>query len=212
MEWKLFDTPTAYVSTAEYHKERDHADHANDPMHRPRMEKAMEFIQAAAQMLGATREKPALMVDFGCGDGGLLTMLRNALINNVLAYGYDFAPNNVEAAHRRAMFNVVYLDLFPSEGPPINPKAFRTQIDIANMTEVIEHMTRPHEVLAHLAPRVKWVVASSPWNENDRQFADCHAWAWDMRGYVKLFQDAGFKIELLAGVGLSTVVLAKGQA
>jgi hypothetical protein len=212
MEYRLFDTPVAHVSTAEYHKDRERAMHLEDPSHITRLAKAVEFIAEAARIEGYTRESPGILVDLGCGDGGLLKLLSMGQSNNLLAYGYDFAPNNVEGAHQRALFNVEYLDVFPIEGdPPVNPKVFKRRIDIANMTEVIEHLTRPHEVLACLAPMVKWLVCSSPWNETPDNYADCHAWAWDMRGYQKLLVDAGFEPQLFARCGLSQVILAKGR-
>lgn len=211
-EWKLFEGDTAYVSTAEYHKDRERAMHLEDPNHKDRLQKAYEFIIRAVSQFPATRLNPASVVDLGCGDGGLLQLLRLGMHANIIARGYDFAPANVDGSASRGLSNVQYLDLFPAVGNPVNSKVMEMRLDVVNMTEVIEHMSRPHQVLAFLAPRTKWLVASSPWNETDTNHADCHAWAWDARGYYRLLDEAGFHPELVARCGLHQVVLAKGRA
>lgn len=78
--WRLSDSATPHVSTAQFHADRSRATHLEDPHHRPRLDLAAEFIRQAAAGGAAT------LSDLGCGDGGLLALIQH----DVTAWGYDF--------------------------------------------------------------------------------------------------------------------------
>lgn len=174
MEWKLFDD-SSYVSTADFHKDREAVAHIEQPAHIPRMEKTVEIVN---HMFDEGLINSA--TDLGAGDGGML-----ALINRPdVTWGYDFQPANIVKAAERGV-NVMYAN-FVDDDVRIG--------DLAICTEVIEHLEDPHGFLARLAPQVRWLVCSSPQNETIDWHAAEHAWAWDKEGYVTMLTNAGFYV------------------
>lgn len=82
------------------------------------------------------------------------------------------------------------------------------------MTEVLEHLADPREVLAWLCSQreVKWLVVSSPEFENSSYHCQEHAWAWDSEGYSDMITAGGWRIEKKASVaGGFQVVLASPE-
>lgn len=197
-EWKLFEGDVPHVSTAEFHADRERARHLEQAPHRPRLELAAEYVRQAAANLGGD----ARVSDLGCGDGGLLSLLHGEPdIERV--WGYDFCPAN-EAGWAERGVEAYAQDVF----------ADLDSVELGHivvMTETLEHLADPHGVLRrlHRPEGPRWLVCSSPWMENDRQHDACHAWAWDLAGYLKMIQDAGWYIVRHEQVGLFQVVLAR---
>lgn len=194
--WKLFDGDAAQVSTAEFHADRDRADHLGDPYHRPRLDKAAHFVRLAAAQL----DSPTVS-DLGCGDGGLLSLIQD----DVEAWGYDFCPANAAGWAERGV-KAERLDVF---------SAGRDRVrfgSITVVTEVLEHLTDPALALAWIRSHSRFLVASSPWVENDVRHDECHAWAFDVAGYRELIVSAGFRVIRHAQVGGFQVVLAEATA
>lgn len=196
-EYKLFEGDVPYVSTAEFHADRERAPHLEQAWHQPRLHLAAEFVkQAAANLKGNAR-----VSDLGCGDGGLLSLLHGE--SDVLgAWGYDFCPANEAGWEERAV--VAYaVDVFGADWNLVKIG------DIVVMTEVLEHLADPHRVLRLLRSRgAERLICSSPWNENPNMHSPEHAWAWDPEGYTRMIQDAGWTIDRHEQAGLFQVVLA----
>lgn len=202
MEWKLFDGDVPYVSTFDYHQDRPRAPHAEQPPHRPRLDLALSFVQ---------RCEPNTVIDLGCGDGGFMAMMRDTLTRPVHLSGFDFCPANAAAWDERGVGGYCWeVNVFPEPPGPVIDAAIKVMTgdtDVAVMTEILEHIARPHEVLKEVDS--KYLVASSPWSENDRSHDECHAWAWDMAGYRRLVEDAGFVVIDHQKAGFSQVILAR---
>src|SRR6185436_14252089 len=126
-EWRLFDGDTAYVSTAEFHAHRDRAAHLEDPLHRPRLERAAEFVRDAISMGAQTAS------DLGCGDGGLLSVIQGDLE----AWGYDFCPANTAGWAERGV-SAEFADVFGEDQDRVKFG------DLTVVTEVLEHLADPH--------------------------------------------------------------------
>lgn len=187
-EWRLFDGESQ-VSTFAFHEHRERAPHLEQEWHRARLLRAAELVRGL---------EPASVVDLGCGDGGLLSLL-----DGIAAWGYDFQPSNQEAwEERRVRADLV--DVFA-------PDARVDWGQVAVMTEVLEHLADPHGALARIAGRVKYVVASSPWNETGDAHCAEHAWAWDEDGYRALFE-AHFDVVHHERVDWSQLVVARSKA
>lgn len=196
-EWKLFDGDVPFVSTAEFHADRERAPHLEQEWHRPRLEKAAEFVQQAVTDLG-----PGVRIsDLGCGDGGLLSLVQN-LPGVEEAWGYDFCPAN-EAGWKERAVEASALDVFGADTGIVGIG------DIVVMTEVLEHLARPHWALRWARQEGKRLVCSSPWNENQSNHCAEHAWAWDMEGYAAMLREAGWSITRHEQAGLFQVVLAE---
>jgi Methionine biosynthesis protein MetW len=118
-EWKLFDGDVPHVSTREFHADRPRAPHLEQPQHRPRLERAAEYVLSAADLIGPE----ATVSDLGCGDGGLLS-----LIKPIASWGYDFAPANAAGWTERGV-TATQLDVFGAD---------RDQVEFGDVTCVTE--------------------------------------------------------------------------
>jgi hypothetical protein len=194
--WKLFTGVVAHVSTADFHAHRERARHLDDPFHQPRLFKASEYVRAAARM----HPHPTVS-DLGCGDGGLLSLVQD----EVEAWGYDFAPANAAGWAERGV-KAEQLDVFGADSSRVRFGV------ITVVTEVLEHLTDPGAALAWIREHSRFLVASSPWIENDLRHDECHAWAFDKAGYRDLIAGAGFRVLRHAEVGGFQVVLAEAAA
>lgn len=192
MRWKLFEGDVPFVSTAEFHAPRPRAPHLEQPFHRPRLDLAAEFVAIAAQM-GATT-----CSDLGCGDGGLLSLLRE--MDGLDAWGYDFCPANAAGWPERGV-TAELLDVFGDGRGRVRLG------DCSVLTEVLEHVADPDGVIGWVGGHSRFVVASSPWNEGPWKHDECHAWAFDLDGYQDLIVAGGFELLRHQQVGQFQVVL-----
>lgn len=178
-EWKLFTGDVPYVSTLVFHADRERAPHLEQEHHRERLHTAAGMIAEASKVSRDT------FTDLGCGDGGLLSLVQEYFN---LAWGYDFAPANRDGWKERGV--TAYALDFTSD---MNSSSLG---QVIAMTEVLEHLARPHEMLArvHANPGTEALVCSSPWNENAESHDECHAWAWDADGYRDMIEEAGWTV------------------
>jgi hypothetical protein len=134
-------------------------------------------------------------LDLGCGDGGLLQLLKES---NVPSWGYDLMPNNIEHAVNVRGVDARFTNFISDD---------IEYADVAVMTETLEHMEDPHQVVRDLPS--KYLIASSPYNESDQSHYEFHLWAWDSDGYDELIRQGGYTILEKGFVsGWSQVVLA----
>jgi len=197
-EWKLFTDDVAGVSTFEFHEHRERAPHLEQGAHQGRLYKAYDFVREAVDRVETRMENPAVVVDLGCGDGGLLSLVSR--LPFIEASGYDFQPSNSQGWRER---NV--------KGTPLNfvdefDKVWNA--DVYVMTEVLEHLTDPHGFVKKIAERKSQLVASSPFTEHSGSHDECHAWAWDEEGYKQLMWQAGFKVVRHETTGMFQVIHA----
>ena len=195
-EWKLVPDAVPYVSTAEFHADRERAPHLEQPWHRPRLETAAGFVRGiAAEWL-----HDATVSDLGCGDGGLLSLLKDCP-DVAASWGYDFSPANAAGWTERGV-QALALDVFGAD---------RGQVrfgDITVMTEVLEHVADPRRELRTAAEHSRYLVCSSPWNERPGNHSPEHAWAWDLDGYRSMIESCGWNVLQQEPVGLFQVVMA----
>lgn len=185
-EWKLFNGDVADVSTFEFHEYRERAPHLEQGVHQGRLRLAADMVREAVDRVETRITDPAVVIDLGCGDGGLLSLISR--LPWVNSFGYDFQPSNVQGWTDR---NVNALSFDFVSGFEHVPDA-----DVYVMTEVLEHLTDPHGFVKKIAARGSKVqlVASSPWTEHATSHDACHAWAWDQDGYKSLMVQAGFNV------------------
>lgn len=174
MEWKLFDSDSSEFTTAKWYEDREAAHHLEQLGHSSRLHTSAHYVEKAVD-LGAQSA-----VDLGCGDGGLLYLIKDL---GIPSWGYDLMPTNVEYGKNVRGVDVRYTD-FNSDDVEYG--------DIAIMTETLEHMIDPHKVVRDLPSQ--YLIASSPYNENDVNHYEFHLWAWDNEGYDALITQGGYKI------------------
>lgn len=197
-EHKLFEGDVPYVSTAEFHADRERAPHLEQSWHQPRLFRAADFVRESAQ---GSPGRLWSVSDLGCGDGGLLSLVKD-MTDVRTCWGYDFAPANAAGWVERDV-QAQALDVFGKDRDAV------ALGDIVVMTEVLEHVADPRGVLLWLKQQhVRRLVCSSPWNETPQYHSPEHAWAWDMAGYAAMFGQAGWTVNRHEQVGLFQVVLA----
>lgn len=166
-------------ATVEWYQSRERAPHLEEHPHIGRLHQAAELVhQAIASGAGS-------VVDFGAGDGGLLSLLANAdRWADIAAWGYDLQPSNIEGARQRGV-DVQLGDVLTGD--------IRWG-DVAVATEMLEHLIDPHTFVRTIAGHSLFLVASSPAYETvDSHYAH-HLWCWDMDGYRELVEQAGFTV------------------
>lgn len=191
------------VDTFTFHEHRERAPHLEQPEHHHRLLAAHDLVRHAVAELYDHLDRFMLdekvtVTDLGCGDGGLLSLLKD---DDIECWGYDFQPSNQAGWYERGV--TAYLADWTEHILGVG--------EVVVLTEVLEHLRDPHGELQWLHSEIvpEWIVASSPAYESDVAAADCHAWAWDFPGYEKLFQDAGWEIITHQLSYWSQLVLAK---
>ncbi len=198
MEAKFFfDGETPFVSTYDFHKDRERAPHWDQPTHRGRLEMAVKLAYEAAMEIFIQHENvPVRIVDLGCGDGGLLQQLKQ-WPTLIMARGYDFQPSNRQGWDERGV-DAEQLNFVERWDEVV-------QADVYVITECLEHLADPHGVVRRIHDRGAHIVASSPWTEHDGSHDECHAWAWDVGGYTTMMTNAGFSLARFEQVGMFQV-------
>lgn len=172
-EWQLFEPGTIpECTTPEWYLDRERAPHLEQAPHVGRLQLTAELVREA---------DPFDVVDLGAGDGGLLSLIQNAVSN---AWGYDLAPANLDGAKERGV-DVRYGDVVAGD-------IEWGQLAVA--TEMLEHLVDPHGFVRRIAEHSKWIVASSPWAETGDNHYEFHVWAWDTAGYRALIEQGGFEV------------------
>lgn len=161
------------LDSAGFFRHREHVPHLDNPRHQPRLQRC---AQVADDLV--TEHGLSAVVDLGCGDGGLLSLLRSG----APCWGYDVRESSV--INRRPGIDVRRADFLTE---PLDLGDDRT---LVVMTEVLEHLDDPDRFLADLPAR--WLLASSPADETDTKHDHTHVWAWDQLGYVDMLTRAGW--------------------
>ena len=91
-EHKLFSGDVADVSTFAFHEHRERAPHLEQQIHQGRLRLAADFVREAVDRVETRIGAPAVVIDLGCGDGGLLSLISR--LPWVNSFGYDFQPSN----------------------------------------------------------------------------------------------------------------------
>jgi 2-polyprenyl-3-methyl-5-hydroxy-6-metoxy-1,4-benzoquinol methylase len=163
-------------TTAEWYLGRERAPHLEQDGHRERLHATERHVTSAVTDLGGTS-----VVDLGCGDGGLLSLLQG----RVRCWGYDLSPAAVQAAREVRGVDARLGDAVTGD---------IGWADVAVATEMLEHLVDPHGFAAKIREHARVLVASSPGLETDRSHYEFHTWAWDMDGYRAMIEAAGWSV------------------
>lgn len=194
-EWRLFPEGTVpEFTTAAWYEGRERAPHLEQPGHRERLLVTAEVVNWLA-----TAHEIRTVSDLGCGDGGLLSLLEPYGFAGT--WGYDLSPEAVRGARLRGV-TARQLDVVNSGMVSLG--------DLAVATEMLEHLTDPHGFARRLREGCRYLVASSPYTETDRDHYEFHAWAWDTDGYEEMLAGAGWRVVRHETVQSFQVVAAVG--
>lgn len=182
MEYRRFPPGESPVSTFDFHEHRERAAHLEQGIHHGRMVTALDLVARVANSF-----VPINVVDLGCGDGGLVSLIKK--LNNVeRVRGYDFQPSNSAGWIERGVTENCSALNFVENWSEVVPA------DVYVITEVLEHLEDPHGMVRYIHDRGAAIVCSSPWMEYEGNIDACHAWAWDMPGYKQMLTNAGFNV------------------
>lgn len=189
-EYRMFDKPdpaNGRPGDAAWYKDREVSDHINEPGHRQRLLQAVELILD----IGAYNDIRTLS-DWGAGNGGLLNELHG--IEGLEAFGYDMSPNNVKWGVEKYGVKLMECDVVNGR-----PQA----ADIVVLTEFLEHLVDPHDLIRRLylnwplledrSP--KFIVASVPGFEDPRKPYEYHLWCWHGSSFADMFTRIGWKVQ-----------------
>lgn len=190
MEYRRFPPGQSQVSTFEFHEHRERAPHLEQGAHRERLLTAAKFVK---RWDGDDPRMDVKVIDLGCGDGGLVSEIMQMGID---VRGYDFQPTNVEGWIARGV------DQLCSAVNFVNDWGYISNADLYILTEVLEHLEEPHEMVQRVADRGAALIASSPYHEHAGSIDACHNWAWDVPGYIAMLEANGMCVigtELVSG-------------
>lgn len=196
-EWRLFpENEPPEWTTPEWYAGREVAPHLEQEGHRERL---LLSAKLANNVIHNTHS--SIVADLGAGDGGLLSLIKGAQTK----FGFDLQQTNVDAASARNV-RIELRDVINDW-----PKAGDPKPDIVLLTEILEHLVDPHELVQRLwdIPSIEAIVASSPYTENDEGHYDFHTWAWDLDGYRALFENVGWRITRQDTAWISQVIVAQ---
>jgi hypothetical protein len=140
-----------------------------------------ERMEMVAELIGELHEREPIgsVTDLGSGDGSLLVALQPL---GIPSWGYDAGLGNVSVAAAHGV-DVRCGDILAGG------------LEYGSLivaSEVVEHLLDPHGFVAGLPGRR--LVLSSPSAENADWHYEHHAWAWDMSGYRRLVEGAGWTV------------------
>lgn len=122
---------------------------------------------------------PRTLLDPACGDASILQVAYQ-MRPFEMGYLYDISQLQID----------VIEPTFPHEKRQSDLhhvlELFDFHVDMIVLTEILEHLEEPEEVLRVARTRADWVVASSPIGDPEEGRNHEHLWAWDEGGYEEM--------------------------
>ena len=145
-----------------------------------------EFVQRIASRVFLPFANPQMtIVDFGCGNGGVLSILPATRRIGIEIH----APSAAEASHK-GIDAYASTDCLPDQ-----------VADLAISHHALEHVQNPHAVLCELfrilkpGGRLVLALPSEPRRQRWHLTLDRHLYSWNPRTISALVTDCGFTIE-----------------
>lgn len=181
MEYKLFHTPRHHDEA--WYVDREAADHIHqEGGHRMRLLEAKELVR---NIFRHDAREDDTLADWGAGNGGLLSELRNQYPGGKM-WGYDLCPQNVEFGISRYGLDLKLMNVVTGAPAPA---------DVVILTEFLEHLVDPHEIIERLFRQdTRWLVASVPGFETPASFYEFHLWCWTGESFAQMFEQVGWKV------------------
>jgi hypothetical protein len=177
MEHRFLDSNTPFPFTPSWYGGREAAHHLEEELHRDRIIRTSVIVKHFVATLGVES-----VVDLGCGDGGLLSLIQPF----VLSWGYDLQPDNIRHAQ-----TVRHVDA--RLGDFMNDPAIEWG-NLGVITECLEHLEDPHSAVRTIGQHCRFIVASTPPGETPDNHYELHAWGWDKDGISTLLEQGGFQV------------------
>ena len=140
-----------------------------------------------ASAVALTLGEPQTVCDPACGDAAVV-MTANSLRPLSHAVLGDLSPDTLNM-----------IPNLPFSTQRVVGDAFATlegldSIDAIVLTEILEHLPNPDELLRLARAKAKWLVASSPIvRAGVRDHTEQHMWSFDQDGYKAMLIDTGWQ-------------------
>lgn len=187
-EWKLFDGPDPpWFTQPEFFGLAPHIPGNHQLGYGERMALAGAMVAKMCSIYPINT-----ITDLGCGDGSFLRHL-HPLGKHM--WGYDAGKENISVGRRGGRRRKSGRR---KEAPKLNIQVANiledelTLGDLVTICEVLEHLFDPRSFLRKLSANL--IVATSPSAETAEWHYLEHAWAWDLDGFVELFEDSGYTV------------------
>lgn len=183
-EFKLFEKPdyaAGRPGDAAWYKDRAVSDHINEPGHKQRLLQALDLVIEICAIYDIET-----ISDLGAGNGGLLSHMQHI---GPKCWGYDMSPLAVKDGIERYKVDLRLLDII---------ELFDFEVgEIVVMTEYLEHLVRPHDLVncLFLRKNTKFIVASVPGFEDVKKPYEFHLWSWHGTAFADMFTRIGWKVE-----------------
>lgn len=153
-------------------------DHSRWPEHEMRIK-----VTATMANVVVDRRRCRIGADLSCGDGALLRSL-----NLVERHFGDLrlAEESIFESAATVSLTLTY------KGFIENTINLIPYVDVFLLTETLEHLNWPEDVLAKIAEKANCLILSTPlgaWGERNPE----HYWAWDREWVENMAREAGFR-------------------
>ena len=167
-----------------------YTDQAGDDYYALRKARRNDFIQEKrADFFNKFTNDDSIVLDFGCGTGGILERL-----NTGKKIGVEVNPPSVAEAQSKGIEIHADTTTLPQES-----------VDLFISNHALEHVSNPFEhicgglrALKKGGQAVLVVPAETPASKNSRlthQDKDYHLYSWTPRTFANLLKEAGFEVE-----------------
>jgi len=172
-----------------WHEQREWVPQYGTAVHTPRIRLAAEMVQDAVHRYGVRS-----VVELGAHDGGMCKAMGTLPWQVIPAprptyHGYEITDAALSHAVADGI-DVRKADILRDE----LDLGEHTPPNLVVLTEVLEHLAQPHELLRRLQPRVDYLLASVPIDETRDKHYEYHAWAWDRAGFSALLAACGYVV------------------
>jgi 2-polyprenyl-3-methyl-5-hydroxy-6-metoxy-1,4-benzoquinol methylase len=176
------------MTRVHYDRERwDYEAHFRDfPWNASWIERPRLLASAVALTLGS----PDSVCDPACGDGSVLIQA-NLLRPIAKATFGDISKNTLKTILPK---NLPFEDVTVFHQDAFVTLERLDQVDAIVLTEILEHIENPDDLLMLAHNKARWLVASSPIvREGVADHTMQHVWSFDMDGYREMLEGAGWK-------------------
>jgi 2-polyprenyl-3-methyl-5-hydroxy-6-metoxy-1,4-benzoquinol methylase len=172
------------------------------------------FQQARSEMISFVPPRSRFVLEVGCGSGEFASLLK-ARLPDAMVWGIE--PSPTAAAEAASRIDKVIPRGF---GPGTTPELAGKKFDCVVFNDVLEHLVDPEDALRrcrdHLAddgvivasiPNILFfyeitkILLDEDWQYSEHGILDkTHLRFFTRKSIVRLFQTAGYRVEVIAGI------------
>lgn len=159
----------------------------------------VERVAASAELISRYRSQIKTAADLSCGDAAILSRIDDGLEQ---AYVGDLIGARGEYPTRP------HVRVLPAGPLPGSLEHLPQQVDLFVLSETLEHMDDPDDLLRRLALYARYLFVSTPLDEIESSGNLEHYWSWGQADVHQMLRDAGWDpVELKILVPRSTLTL-----